>query len=362
MNLEEIVKSTLIVGQTYKNYKMLCQTLKQIPKKGNSKKSQVKEFKRYFDWEQQGQELTITVIYDTPKEKIDNRVNNGQNVNSLKALDENRGHRERTIPLDLLKVGYSHIGQGTHGQIDIFQQLGLWNEYTHYFIFQKDDILYNKDSPFKECDYDVIDIVINNLYNSSRNKSLCEYVKQGKIIVYCDEDNNIMTRFAEDWELDIIKEIEDEVINTFNSTNETTFKKYSDIYIYATKEQRMSIKNMKGTKLQKRLLNYDKDKSCFIIDSIEVDFEFDKDEVKKQINLLFYENEVQRITNYYDKKIDMIRQDSNRHLGNIKTHKIKRLEENKEYSLKLLEYVLKLDLTKEEHFIIKKMFGLTKKK
>lgn len=354
--MQQIVKDTLIVGQTFKNWIVLCQTLKQIPKKGNSKKSQVKEFKKYFDWEQQGQKLTITEIYDTPKEKIDNR---GKSVNSLKALEENR--TPRTIPLDILLNGYSQIGQGTHGQIDILEKLGMWNIYTKYFIFNKDDILYNKDSPFKECDFKVIEIVINNLYNSSRSKSLCEYVKQEKMIIYYDENDNYCSRFATDEEMTIIKQVEQDVIKTYNERHDTTFDKFSDIYVYATKDQRMTITNMKRNKLENKLSDYNKDKSCLIVGNIEnIDIGLDEEQTKKQINNLFYEHEKKRIITYYDKQIEEITTTDKRCYGNIKTHKIKQIEENKEYSLKLLEYVLKLDLTKEEHDIIQKMLGLKK--
>ena len=342
--MQQIVKDTLIVGQTFKNWIVLCQTLKQIPKKGNSKKSQVKEFKKYFDWEQQGQKLTITEIYDTPKEKIDNRVNNGNNVNSLKALEENR--TPRTIPLDILLNGYSQIGQGTHGQIDILEKLGMWNIYTKYFIFNKDDILYNKDSPFKECDFKVIEIVINNLYNSSRSKSLCEYVKQEKMIIYYDENDNYCTRFATDEEMTIIKQVEQDVLKTYNERHDTTFEKFSDIYTKGTSRQKMSITTMKRNRLENELTDYNKDISCLVLDkSIQnITPLYDYEQTKQQINTLFYEGERNRIITHYDKQIEEITTSNKRCYGNIKTHKIKQLEENKEYSLKLLEYLVKLEI------------------
>lgn len=80
----------LEVGQTYKNWKVLCETLGEEIKSGSGKKFQVKEFSRYFSWSKEGQKITITEIYDEPKEKIDGRKQNGKNFSSLNALNNHR--------------------------------------------------------------------------------------------------------------------------------------------------------------------------------------------------------------------------------------------------------------------------------
>lgn len=49
-----------------KNYKVMCELLKEEEKEGNSKKSQIKEWKRYFDFEREGQKYIIKEIYDIP--------------------------------------------------------------------------------------------------------------------------------------------------------------------------------------------------------------------------------------------------------------------------------------------------------
>lgn len=65
--------SELEVGDVIKNYKILCELLKQPRKAGDAKKAQLKEFKRYFDWEKSGQKFIITDVYETPLDKDDNR-------------------------------------------------------------------------------------------------------------------------------------------------------------------------------------------------------------------------------------------------------------------------------------------------
>lgn len=48
------------------------------PRTGNSKKAQLKEWRRYFDWENPTKQIyRITEVYDIPKEKEDLRKNNG---------------------------------------------------------------------------------------------------------------------------------------------------------------------------------------------------------------------------------------------------------------------------------------------
>lgn len=70
----ELIQSTLTVGREVKNYKMLCELLDQPVKSGASKRSQLKEFKRYFDWERAGQKFVIADIYDMPLAKEDGRM------------------------------------------------------------------------------------------------------------------------------------------------------------------------------------------------------------------------------------------------------------------------------------------------
>ena len=69
----EIDTSKLEIGMTVKNYKVLCELLGQDVKDGKSKKYQLEDFARYFDWEKSGQKFIISDIYDTPLTKEDKR-------------------------------------------------------------------------------------------------------------------------------------------------------------------------------------------------------------------------------------------------------------------------------------------------
>lgn len=77
--------SRLQVGQTVKNYKELCALLGEKESAGNSRKAQLKEFARYFEWEKSGQKFLITDIYDTPLPKEDGR-NKGKYVKCIEII------------------------------------------------------------------------------------------------------------------------------------------------------------------------------------------------------------------------------------------------------------------------------------
>ena len=49
-----------------KNYKIMCELLGEEEKTGNAKKSQQVEWKRYIDFEREGQRYIIKEIYDIP--------------------------------------------------------------------------------------------------------------------------------------------------------------------------------------------------------------------------------------------------------------------------------------------------------
>lgn len=63
----------LKVGNVYKNYPALCSALGESVKTNNSKKAQLKEWSRFFEWERIGHKYKITKIYGTPKPKEQGR-------------------------------------------------------------------------------------------------------------------------------------------------------------------------------------------------------------------------------------------------------------------------------------------------
>lgn len=79
----KMILENIKIGITYKNYKLLCEILNEPIKTGKSKQLQLEDWKRYFSYTKNGNRFVVTEIFDTPKEKIDNRSNNGGNNTSI---------------------------------------------------------------------------------------------------------------------------------------------------------------------------------------------------------------------------------------------------------------------------------------
>lgn len=66
MSIEALNTSKLKVGDCINNYKELCKLVEQPVCTGNQKRSQLEEFKRFFDYEKIGIKFIILDIYDNP--------------------------------------------------------------------------------------------------------------------------------------------------------------------------------------------------------------------------------------------------------------------------------------------------------
>lgn len=88
--------TNLEIGMIAKNYKELCNLLNEPIKDGNSKKFQLKEWARYFEFEKQKwkQSYIILDIYDEPLEKEDNRKKGNNSVYS----NEEKKYKEFNVP------------------------------------------------------------------------------------------------------------------------------------------------------------------------------------------------------------------------------------------------------------------------
>lgn len=68
-------------GKIIKNYKEMCKLLGEAEKNGGtSQKAQLKEWRRYFEYEKDGRRFIITNVYDTPLEKNDGRAKGNNSI------------------------------------------------------------------------------------------------------------------------------------------------------------------------------------------------------------------------------------------------------------------------------------------
>lgn len=70
MNINKLKESDI---REFKNYKVACEFLEEEVKSGKSKKLQLEDWTRYFDYHKEGNKIIIDNIYETEKDKVDNR-------------------------------------------------------------------------------------------------------------------------------------------------------------------------------------------------------------------------------------------------------------------------------------------------
>lgn len=66
-------KITTSEDNSVKNYKLMCEFLKEEEGTGNSRKAQINRWKRYFEFHKEGQKFVIDEIYDEPQITLDQR-------------------------------------------------------------------------------------------------------------------------------------------------------------------------------------------------------------------------------------------------------------------------------------------------
>lgn len=73
---------TITIGR-FKNYRRICEYLHEPIKTGKSKQLQLENWKRYFEYERDGNAFVITKVYDTVREKGQRTSNNRKNIQSM---------------------------------------------------------------------------------------------------------------------------------------------------------------------------------------------------------------------------------------------------------------------------------------
>ena len=264
--------SALVIGMTVKNYKFLCEMLQQPVKAGKSRTLQLKDFKRYFDWEKTGQKFIITDVYDTPLPKDDRRKlgNNSIYVQCvevvlLEYLSKQDGHASTLTKRNWWKMlGIVNRKYGTMPEEqleDLDESVNPW-EIRHFY---------------QRCNSRLTQILFSAL-NSLQSRRVIEYETQ-TMIVAKNEYGKSVYFVATDAQKKKILDVEHYVLNVvykyekmvqvflrfqekefYEKVNEILFEKYGwdhcfkqikIIYISGVKQVYDELK----VNLQKELLN-----------------------------------------------------------------------------------------------------------
>lgn len=197
MNTEKIK-----IGDIIDSYKELCQLIGEDVKDGNSRKSQLKEFERYFQYEKHGRKFLILDIYDKPLNKIDKRKDGNRKIYVTYI---------ESILLSYLCRLDGYTGYFTKRQL--WRLLGMINQL--YGEVKIDDLQkinsnitsWELNKFYQICDFKLSSILFSAL-NNLRNRSLIMYEEQYSII---DIDGDI--HIASDAEKKIILRAENTTLS-----------------------------------------------------------------------------------------------------------------------------------------------------
>ena len=209
----------IIIGKQYK-YKELCKILNEPTKGGKSKQLQLNNWKRFFRYNKEGTKFVIDEIFDTPKEKIDNRHNNGGNSTSnnkelpslVKNVIDNEGDDffitntnllfkcgivsrtyrdykndkgrladDSNIPLEYINVAYNVIDSYLRGYIKT--ALNKIDGILYYYQYVLVDDNNNIVVPNKE-EYKQIEIISNTVMQSLNCNDYKQLLSRGLLSVY----------------------------------------------------------------------------------------------------------------------------------------------------------------------------------
>ncbi len=213
MNKEKSLDTEkLYIGQTVKNYKEMCSLLGEEVTTGKGKIYQLKDWKRYFDYEKSGQSFTITEIYDTPLP-----------VNDKRSQGNNSIYVDYIMYLLMFYFSRREGNTEVFYKIQLYKLLGMVNSRYSERVFknERDKIVDKLNSVTK---YDVIDFykrvppklekILFTALNNLKRRCLLEYFEEYEIIeegIIGDASQRI-SRLATNDEIKQIVDIKYEVL------------------------------------------------------------------------------------------------------------------------------------------------------
>lgn len=175
-DISTITTANLIIGD-YTTYKKLCELLNEPYKNGNAKEAQLKEWKRYFDYEKIGTKFLILDVYSEPLEKEYQYPSNAIYIKYIEVLllsllASTEGNRIKIAPQSLYK---------TFGMIN--------DDFTRIQRLEKDERLkelqkvheymtdFEIDNFFERCK-SKFSKVIKGAFNSLQKRMLIKYSEE----------------------------------------------------------------------------------------------------------------------------------------------------------------------------------------
>ncbi|WP_416731353.1 hypothetical protein [Fictibacillus sp. JL2B1089] len=223
----------LKAGQTFKNYKALCEELEMEEKKANSKKAQLSELSCFCNYSNVGHQIIIHKVFKSKREKVDNR---GKSAGS---------RNNNTVYSNIIQLMITDLLAQCNGHISISRSrlqlmIGMtnknYNELGDYLRKLSDctlipiHVLYD----FYNTNNGNFKRRIESALNSLQNKATIIYTIVHKVK---DKDSST-TRTADELDLEIIMECQRAILDEWN------YSEMKDIPLKDRKKFRRKVQDM----------------------------------------------------------------------------------------------------------------------
>lgn len=186
----------LQIGQVLKSYKQLCEVLEESVTAGNSKKSQIKEWERYFNYHKEGNKFIIDEIYDAPLKKTDKRMDGNNKTKYINEIE--------SLILNLLSERQEYDGVVFLSKYLLLKQLSMINE-NYSFCKRRISKLSTFSKISKENIYEFYDSADNTLVgnlekalDNLNNKCLVIWTTELTVCETIDASNKIIDTVSYD--------------------------------------------------------------------------------------------------------------------------------------------------------------------
>jgi hypothetical protein len=235
--------SKMSIGQVFKSYKKMCEALDQkyITGSKSSRNAQLKEWKRYIDWEKDGQKIIITDIYPTPLDKTDGRVTNGNQKYQRFIEDILLAYFDSALSYTENKLNNKNVSDVIQLQLTLNQIMYVCGMVNDNYINK------NIKSILLDMDYSMFNIndfftrtkskfnsIISSAIESMAKRKIINYKKE--IVIVQGDTHRLATVDEEDIitniEKQVLKDMECEsIVNVFLSYRLDEYNRRIDKYI-----------------------------------------------------------------------------------------------------------------------------------
>lgn len=269
----------LKVGTTYKNWKALCEALEVEAKSASYKQKQERDFKQYFNWEKQGQKITITEIYSAVQEREDGRKDN----TFTERYEQESFFKEDELQLAILWTlglrAYESGWKETTKQPayipsnELYIAIGLCNDFfkgltanQHYYTTTNSKTDVNKEY---YCYKYQADIAFKGLYQDMKSKTITAFnqLKRKKLVdfAYWKQYRTVHGEIVPCTDMDMIAihERRFDTMEWFNQNHRKQLDNVGDLYTKLNHKEFKEAMEKLTELLKEDIEDYDCYYSCF---------------------------------------------------------------------------------------------------